>query len=114
MLFRSEMEEQKRTSIKRAFFVDLFLLLANYTDQMTATEVAERVNEKMLILGPMLGRLMSELLDPIITRTFNILLRLKKIPPPPPELANQDYKVKYISPLAKANEQVRCSLIRLC
>ena len=97
-----EMENQKRTSIKRAFFVDLFLLLASLEGNMTATEVAERVNEKMLILGPMLGRLMSELLDPIVIRTFNILLRLGIIPPPPPELQGQDYKVKYISPLAKA------------
>ena len=94
-----EMEEQRRTAIKRAFFVDLFMLLAD-KQNMTATEVAARVEEKMLILAPTLGRLISELLDPIITRTLNILLRNQLIPPPPMEL--DSYKIEYTSPLARA------------
>lgn len=98
-----EMENQRRTMIRAAFFVDLFLMLGSLPDRdRTATEIAERVNERMLILGPVLGRLMHEKLDPIITRTFNILMRNRKLPPPPPALVNQDYKVEYISPLAKA------------
>ncbi len=96
-----EMENQRRESIKRAFFVDLFLLLAQQP-KMTATEVVERVQEKMLILGPVLGRLMSELLDPIIIRTFNILLRNRQLEAPPEVLMGEEYKVEYISPLAKA------------
>lgn len=98
-----EMEEQKRASIKSTFFVDLFLLLAQQP-KMTATEVLERVNEKMLILGPMLGRLMSELLDPVITRVASILSRTGGLAPLPPTLQNEDFKVKYISPLAKAQK----------
>jgi hypothetical protein len=97
------MENQRRTIIQRAFFVDLFLMMANLSERdRTATEIAERVNERMLILGPILGRLMHEKLDPIITRTFNILLRNNKLPPPPDILQGQEYKVEYISPLAKA------------
>jgi len=98
-----EMENQRRESIKRAFFVDLFLLLAQ-EPKMTATEVMQRVNEKMLILGPVLGRLMYEKLDPIIVRTFAILAREGKLPLPPQIVMDSDseYKVKYISPLAKA------------
>lgn len=96
-----EMEQERRQIIQRAFFVDLFILLAERKN-MTATEVQERVAEKMLLLGPALGRLMSELLDPIVTRTFNILLRNGSIPPPPPGLENQDYVVEYVSPLARA------------
>lgn len=98
-----EMENQRRQSIRQAFFVDLFLMLANLDDkQRTATEIAERVNERMLILGPVLGRLMHEKLDPIITRTFNILLRNGNIPPPPELAMGREYKVEYVSPLAKA------------
>ena len=98
-----EMENQRRATIQRAFFVDLFLMLASLPEkQRTATEIAERVNERMLILGPMLGRLMHEKLDPIITRTFNILGRNFKLPPMPPQLKDKNYKVEYISPLAKA------------
>lgn len=89
--------------IRRAFFVDLFLLLAQ-KPQMTATEVLQRVEEKMLLLGPALGRLMNELLDPLIGRSFNILMRLGKLPLPPEEIMGKDYVVEYISPLARAQK----------
>lgn len=106
-----ELENQRRNSIKSAFFVDLFLLLTQ-EPKMTATEVLERVNEKMLILGPTLGRLMSELLDPIVTRTFNILSRNGMLAPVPPGLEGQNYKVEYISPLAKAQKASETQSIR--
>ena len=41
---------------------------------MTATEVLQRQEEKMRILGPVMGRLQSELLS-LIIRIFNIMLR---------------------------------------
>jgi hypothetical protein len=50
--------------IQRAYFEDLFLMLAR-TDAMendpakTATEIAERKEEKMLALGPVLDRRMT-------------------------------------------------------
>jgi len=98
---------KRRTAIRRAFFADMFLMLAMLDKQMTAKEVTERVNERMLILGPVLGRLMNELLDPIITRTFNILLRGGKLPPPPAILQGQEYTIEYISPLARAQKMVQ-------
>lgn len=100
-----ELVDSTRMIIKRNFFVDLFLLLADPAKKdMTATEVMQRVEEKMLILAPTLGRLMSELLDPIIHRTFMILLRNQKIPPPPAALEGRDYVVEYTSPLARAQK----------
>lgn len=97
--------EQKRHSIRQMFFVDLFLALTQLKKQMTVPEVMERIAEKMLLLGPTLGRLMNELLDPIIIRTFNILLRRNLLPPIPRQLQGVDYVVEYISPLAKAQKQ---------
>jgi hypothetical protein len=99
-----EMEQQRREVIKQAFFVDLFLMMQREKANMTATEVIQRVEERMLVLGPILGRLMSELLDPIVTRTFNILLRKGLLPPPPERLAQRPYSIEYISPLAKAQK----------
>ena len=91
-------------TIKRAFFVDLFLLLADRKN-MTATEVQERVEEKMLILGPAIGQLQNELLQPVISRTFNILLRSGRLGDPPQALLNNpDYRVEYVSVLAKAQK----------
>jgi len=99
-----------RDTINKAYFVDLFMTLADRRN-MTATEVMERVQEKMIMLGPVLGRLQTEMLDPIIERTFNILLRKGIIPPPPPVLDNAGITVEYISPLANAQRSARVSSI---
>lgn len=98
-----EMQDRCRSSIERKFFVDLFLLLAQ-KEGMTATEVLQRVEEKMLILAPALGRLMSELLNPIIYRTFNILMRAGQLPEVPEVLKDQNYHIEYVSPLARAQK----------
>lgn len=96
-----EMEDGRRSIIKKNFFVDLFLLLADQP-KMTATEVMQRVEEKMLILAPTLGRMMSELLDPIISRTLNILIRKEMLPPAPQAIQGVQYSIEYVSPLARA------------
>jgi hypothetical protein len=90
----------RRESIQRAFFVDLFLMMVN-RPKMTATEVVKRVDEKMLILSPMLGRLMKEFLQPSIARTFNVLVRGGVIDIPE-ELRGKRYDIRYVSPLARA------------
>lgn len=91
--------------VKKGYFVDLFLLLADPARKdMTATEVMQRVEEKMLILAPVLGRLMNEFLDPLINRTFNILWRTGKLLPPPEVIQNMPYQIEYISPLARAQK----------
>lgn len=97
--------QRSEEKIKRAFFVDLFLMLTNQSN-MTATEVMERTQEKMLIMGPVLGRLQNEFLNPIIYRGFNIALRRGLLPQVPQELQGQDWDVVYVSPLAKAQRAV--------
>jgi len=92
--------------INRAFFADLFLMLAMTQKDMTATEVAERHEEKLLMLGPVLERLNDELLDPIIDRYFGVMNRLGMIPPAPPELEGVDLKVEHISIMAQAQKMV--------
>lgn len=99
-----EILQAEQQTIRRAFFVDLFISLTEQTQNMTAREVVERVAEKMLLLGPALGRLMGELLNPIVIRTFKVLRRTGVIPDPPQELAGQDYSVNYISSLAKSQQ----------
>jgi hypothetical protein len=103
--------DRKEKNIKQAFFVDLFLMLANQGN-MTATEVIERTQEKMLILGPVLGRLQNELLNPIIYRTFNILMRRGKLGKIPAVLDGVDWDVVYVSPLAKAQRALQAKDIQ--
>jgi hypothetical protein len=103
------MEEQRRTAIRNVFYVDQLMLQQG--PQMTATEVIQRNEEKMRLLGPVLGRLQSELLKPLIDRAFNILLRREQFPPAPEFLSGQDIEIEYVSPLAKAQKSTELSSI---
>lgn len=100
--------EKTQQAIKEKSFASLFLMLidAERGQPITATEVTERQSEKLSILGPVLERLEGELLNPLIDRTFNIMLEKGLIPPPPDEIAGADIKVKYISILAQAQKMV--------
>lgn len=98
--------------INRAFFADLFLMLQNLDrKQITATEIAERHEEKLLALGPVLESLNNELLNPLIERTYNIMNAAEILPPPPEELQDQELKIEYISVLAQAQQQVGLAAI---
>jgi hypothetical protein len=93
--------------IKSHFYEDLFLMLANDTRSgTTATEVAERHEEKLLMLGPVLERLHNELLDPLINFTFERMVESRILPPPPLKLQGKDVKVQYVSVLAQAQRAV--------
>lgn len=96
-----------RQRIRGAFYADLFMMLSNRPDaRMTATEVAERHEEKLLMLGPVLERLHNELLDPLVSVTFNRMLEAGALPPPPPEMQGIDLNVEYVSMLAQAQQAV--------
>ncbi len=93
--------------IDSAFYADLWLALtASDRRQITAREVAERHEEKMLQLGPVLERLQDELLDPLVDRAFGILLRSEQLPPPPEEIEGQDLRVEYVSILSQAQKLI--------
>ena len=96
-----------RGRINSSFYADLFLMLANATDtRMTATEVAERHEEKLLMLGPVLERLHNELLDPLIDNTFNRMVEANLIPPAPMELQGMELNVEFVSMLAQAQRAI--------
>jgi hypothetical protein len=96
-----------RGRISSAFYSDLFLMLSqDQTGRMTATEVSERHEEKMLMLGPVLERLHNELLEPLIDTTFQIMLEAGVVPPPPPELQGQVLSVELVSMLAQAQRAI--------
>lgn len=74
--FQAMSDRAKR--IREAFYVDQLQL--NQGPQMTATEVLQRTEEKMRLLGPMLGRQQSEFLRPLIERVFEIMTRRNMVP----------------------------------
>lgn len=101
-------EVQQR--INQAFSVDMFLMLSGQQmGKMTATEVAERHEEKLMMLGPVLSRLNNEVLKPLIERTFSILYRAGQLPPAPPELAGVELSIEYTSMLARSQRAIRAN-----
>lgn len=96
-----------RQRIDSAFYADLFLMLASADkNNMTATEVAERHEEKLVQLGPVLERLHNELLAPLVENTFARMMKVGMIPPPPQELQDTELQVEFISTLAQAQRAV--------
>ena len=96
-----------RERVRGAFYADLFLMLANIPNtRMTATEVAERHEEKLLMLGPVLERLHNELLSPLVDITFTRMVASGAIPPAPPELQGMDLNVEFVSMLAQAQRAI--------
>jgi hypothetical protein len=95
-----------RQSIKNGFYNNLFLMLIEQTGKMTATEVAERHQEKLTLLGPVLESIHGELLNPLIDTTYSFCLDAGLIPPPPEEIMGQSVKIEYISILAQAQKLI--------
>lgn len=96
-----------RERIKGSFYADLFLMLAGSTNSaMTATEVAERHEEKLLMLGPVLERMHNEILDPLIESTFARMVEANIVPPPPQELQGMELNVEFVSMLAQAQRAI--------
>ncbi len=96
----AEMIRDRRDAIRDALFHSL-LQLADRPN-MTATEVLERQEDKLRLMGPHLGRLQTDFLSPLIKRRFAMLWRKGLMPPPPPDLAGEALDIDYVSPLAKA------------
>ena len=101
-----------RERINSSFYKDIFLMLANSENpQMTATEIAMRQEEKMMMMGPVLLRLNSECLLPLIDSTFTHMAEMGALPPAPPELAGMDLAVEFISMLAEAQRAIGANSI---
>lgn len=92
-------------SIRRQFFVDQLEL--KESPAMTATEVQVRYEMMQRLLGPTLGRLQADFLDPCVIRTFNILWRAGELPDPPESLMDADSQldIEYLGPMPRAQKQ---------
>jgi len=104
--------DQVKADIREGLYNDLFKMLAlSERGNMTLGEVKQRIEEKLIMLGPVIERLHAELLDVIIDRTFEICFRRGLFPLPPVELQGIDLKVEYISLLAQAQKMIGTSAI---
>lgn len=90
-----------RAAIRKALLADKLGQIN--APRMTATEVLERAAEMARVLGATFGRLQSELLSPLISRTLAILARRGEIPPL--AIDGRLVDLKYTSPLASGQAQ---------
>lgn len=98
--------QSTRQDIQRIFFVNVFQMIAataNQTDR-TATEVQALEQEKVMMLGPVLERLHTELLDPLVTNAFGFMVEYNMLPEVPEELYGRELSIEYVSVLAEAQK----------
>jgi hypothetical protein len=101
----ASIREHERRVMSTAY-ADLFqmMMMDDRTQPVTAREINERHEEKMLQLGPVVERDQDEVLDPIHNRVVKILWRRGKLPPMPKVLSGRRVKVEYISTMAQAQK----------
>ena len=103
-----------KSQIDDEFFTSVLYQLAamaaaNNNSPMTAREIEERSDEKVLVLAPVVSRLFAEFLNQVVTRVIEIALEHQQVQAPPPDIAafgpGLPASVKYLSRLdARINE----------
>ncbi len=102
-----------KEQIKEAFFNDLFMAISQEPTRsnVTAAEIAERHEEKLAVLGPIITSSTGELFSPSISRVINCAHRVKFLPPPPRAIAGLPLHIEYVSILAQAQKMVGISAV---
>ncbi|MFA5217143.1 portal protein [Sulfuricurvum sp.] len=96
-----------KAAIDRHFFTDLFTMISAIDyGQVTAMEVAEKKQEKIMLMGPILNQLDEEMLADVISLLYGIMDDNGMIPQPPSEIEGREVKVQYISILAQMQRAV--------
>ena len=93
-----------RDRIDRGFYNNLLQMLRD--PRMTATQVMQIVEETQRVMGPIVARLASELLEPMLDRQFSVMWRNGEFDDIdfPPELAGEILRIEHVSPLARQQQ----------
>lgn len=107
------MVEDHRKRIRRGLYEDLFMLISQDSrSDVTAEEIRARLEEKMMVLGPVIHRSIEEILKPTLERVMPILHRRGKLPRKPPKLHGKEIKIEFISILAAAERALQINGIK--
>ena len=106
-------QAEVRNRIREALHENTFKMISNMDRaNITAREIAERREEKLLVIGPVLEQLNKDLLDPLIDLAFAIMLRRGLIPEPPKELQGAELAIEYKSIMEQAQKAVNISAMQ--
>jgi hypothetical protein len=96
-----EMMRHVQTNVRNAYHYDLLQMIQD--PRMTATQVLEISSRAQQILSPIIGRIQTELLQPLLNRAFSLEMRsANRFPPLPRGLGGQGYRIRFVSPIQRA------------
>lgn len=96
-----QLSDRRQTNIRAAYHYELLQLIQD--PRMSATQVLEISARVQQILSPAAARLQSELLEPVVSRSFREELRHPgSLPPVPAILAGVNVRFRYVSPVQRA------------
>lgn len=100
----SEDLQEIRERIRKTFFNDILQTASQYETRsnVTAVEWDMRKSESLVMLGPVLERIYSELLKVAVERTFAIASRAGILPPAPQQIAGATVNIEFINMLSVA------------
>lgn len=104
----AEVLMNERQEVREGFYNDLFQALAQYRN-MTATEVMERVEEKMVMLAPVISGLSKELFDPLLMRSLDLIYSMDGAP----EKVNEKIVINYQGRLAMAMSNMQTNAVEV-
>lgn len=106
-----EMQNDVRDQVWSAFYRNVLQLPAA-GPQMTATEVIERREEFLRVIGPVFGRLEADYTGPLVERCFRLMLRAGMLPEVPGILRGAGVDFEFASPLIRAQKQIEAAGLR--
>ena len=106
-----EMQNQTRQMVEAAFFLNV-LNLPVRGPQMTATEILQRREEFMRIIGPTFGRLETDYTGPMVARAFMVMLRAGAFSEPPEALMDQDVTFEFRSAVSRIGKMVEAAAVQ--
>lgn len=103
-----EMTQDTRDRVWQGFLQSVLNLPID-APRMTATEVIQRKEEMIRIVGPVFGKLETDFSQKVVRRVFWILFRAGALPPVPEQLRGQELKFSVNSPMTDVRKQVEAS-----
>ncbi len=98
--------------LKHGFFIDVFQAI-DQQQYMTATEITERVRQKIEGIAPIVSRLQKEFSQQVVTQALNLLIEHGEVEPPPLEAEGLAFEISYISSIdAMMNQGVASSTMQ--
>ena len=99
--------------LSQIFFNDILKVASQYETRsnVTAVEWDLRKSEALVMLGPVLERIDTEVLKPVIERVFAIAGRAGILPPAPPEVQGTLMNIEFVSMLTQAQQAAKSGSI---